>query len=778
MFQRRYTIDYGSRKSGSRPAGGQLHYYPVFHLDMLSIVGHPLLPITHRSGFFDNVTFSLRYWQAGYSSKHVSASLPFDLTHRTFRIATGASREVWFVVMHPLTAAAPELPAPGAQRRRRQDSSVTRSAMERHHAEALADYIKGLFLDGELVGEGVEPLWALGGSQSRQLSYDKWSAFQRLFMDGWPAFADRHAFDTFWRNHQPAFHAYDHGANIEIEVHQTIEELATETSLRRAGDEDDSGADSTDESTDDGANEADGGYEANEANEGVRRSGEEGDEGEVGHGEAPDEVDSTPGAMLDDDPLALYTGSLEQLRSDLENKYNLANVDQVSYALAADINCITATRPSRGDPDDEGGTATLCLLADRSVLARQYGGGARGFRFYPLAFHPRYGNFSSPRPPMFLERLCTVMRDNMSYQNNGADVLSFGFFQGYSNIKRTIRSRPADLLATQGMATAALALPPSETRQDPRLRARQQRLLRSLRGGRTPDHPAVSTPFAREGQRIRAAIAQDQVAFRMEQVVTVRTGRLPSRRRQFARVLHPIFQLMRFFLKESQLYQPILRTFPPSLFPGILASYARLFELALGELARRFQARGDRGLTLALSEAVAVLDRLGSYCFTGDPRGLVPTIMGPLMTMESLRKGAWPFVSPDMLDVREPLGSINMACWPRTVERRPALVHVAALSFHYGPVVAAQRYSHIWFSQVAESALGPLGTALHFLENIFHTMWVPQTVAFMSFQLRRQLGRGQGRGVGLSAESSRGTIAQRLADLRSWESCEQPFSQE
>ena len=99
------------------------------------------------------------------------------------------------------------------------------------------------------------------------------------------------------------------------------------------------------------------------------------------------------------------------------------------------------------------------------------------------------------------------MRDNMSFRNDGADVLSFGFFHAYSNIKRTIRSRPNDLLARKGIATAALTLPPSEAARNHNIRARQQRLLRTLRGELTPEQPKSSTPFTRERERIDAAIS-------------------------------------------------------------------------------------------------------------------------------------------------------------------------------------------------------------------------------------------------------------------------------
>lgn len=747
MFQQRFTMDYGRQRSGSKPASGNDEYYPVFHLDMISIVGCPLRPITNRSGFFDNVTFTLQHWQAPYASKHAASSLPFDLAHRTFRLATGASREVWFVVMHPVQAEILELPQSRAERRRRQKESGQSSGMRRHHAEALAAHVKEMFLDGELLGEGVEPSWSLGDGRSQNISFEKWSTFQALFMERWSSFAEEHAYDPFWVEHQPAFHAYDHGANIQIEVGQPLEHLPRETRLRT--DEDESDSESSDDG-DDGS--APGG--------GSGTADEDGGSG-----------DETTGR--DDGPQALYGDGLEKLREELEQKYNLDHIERVSYALAADINCLEGAAED-GEEDTRQDREALCLLADRSRVAGEYGS-ARDFTFYPLAFHPRYGNFSSGGPPGFLNNLCTIMRDNMSLQNDGVDVLSFGFFQGYSNIKRSIRSRADDLLATRGIATAALTLPPSEASRNPaHIRARQARLLRRLRGELTPEQPQSSTPFARERERIEAAMAQEQMAFRMEQVVTVRASQLIRRRRDFFSVLQPIFQLMRFFLKESVLYTPVLRSLRPSIFPGVLCSFARLFELALGEMDRRFRAKGEEGLDLALSEGIAVLDRLGNFCFTGDPRVLPSTVLGPLVTMESLRKGAWPFVSPAMLDFRGSVGKMNTVRWPRTADNRPILLHVAALAYHYGPVVAANRHSQIWFGQLGGKAIHDIRVAVRFLEEVFRELWIPQTVAFIAFQLRRQLNRNVRSGKP-PAEHLR--QSERINTvLTSWEASEEPFS--
>jgi hypothetical protein len=482
---------------------------------------------------------------------------------------------------------------------------------------------------------------------------------------------------------------------------------------------------------------------------------------------------------------SLYSDGLEQLRTELELKYNLANIDRISYALAADINCSEASPHDQqdaghGNDFESGGESAdgpaLCLLADRTKLARMYRG-PRDFTFYPLGFHQRYGNFTSGHPPDFLNNLCAVMRDNMSYQNDGMDVLSFGFFQGYSNIKRSIRSRPDDLLATRGIATAALTMPPSEAaRNAAHVQGRQHRLLQRLRGDLTPDQREASTPFARERQRIEAAIEQEQMAFRMEQVVTIRASRLVEARRNFYTVLQPIFQLIRLFLKDSRLYTPALRRFAPSVFPGVLCSFARMFELTLGEMDRRFAAKGDEGLDLALCESVAVLDRLGSYCFTGDPRVLPSTVLEPLTTMESIRRGAWPYISPDMLDFRDLGGSMNVSRWPRTSnDGRPILLHIAALAYHYGSNVATKRHSQIWFGQLGGKAIRDARGAGKFLGDVFRMMWVPQTVSFMTYQLRKDLGRNTRR-EGVPSEHRMRRLEEARRSLDTWEAGDGPFT--
>lgn len=51
-------------------------------------------------------------------------------------------------------------------------------------------------------------------------------------MRNWTTFSQSHAYDYFWLDNEPAFHIYDCGANIEIEVNEDLKELPIETRLR------------------------------------------------------------------------------------------------------------------------------------------------------------------------------------------------------------------------------------------------------------------------------------------------------------------------------------------------------------------------------------------------------------------------------------------------------------------------------------------------------------------------------------------------------------------
>ncbi|KAM0445891.1 hypothetical protein ACHAO4_009601 [Trichoderma viride] len=183
-------------------------------------------------------------------------------------------------------------------------------------------------------------------------------------------------------------------------------------------------------------------------------------------------------------------------------------------------------------------------------------------------------------------------------------------------------------------------------------------------------------------------------------------------------ILTPIFQVMRLFLKEKQLYASILRKFPPAVFPGILAAFAKTIELAIGEIDRRSKEGGSKGLGLASSEGVAALDRLGHFCFTGDPRVLPSKVFGLLETMEGLRTQVWPHISPRMLYLQKGKELLNLAKWPQSKDGRLALMHIPALAFHYGPAVAASRHSQLWFSELGGQRIDRVRAAAAFLNQV------------------------------------------------------------
>jgi hypothetical protein len=699
-----------------------------------------LRPITQVNGrFFDNVVVTFKDWHRPYPAKH-HFKMPFDLKHRTFRLATAATRETWYIVMHPIVAPAAELVGRGARLKKAARSSKA-SALRVEHARALASYIKWVFQAADLAGERIEPLWTLGGTQSQTLTGNRWTTFQERFIEGWAAHVARYPEEAFWQENEPVFHAHDYGGNIEIAVSDGVASLTPETRLRP--DEDDL----SDGEADTRAGQQDGGTQAD---------GFGGSQAPMGTAQGTPHGWPLHGGSLDAD---LYSGGLQELATELDLKYNLDNISSISYAVAVDIHCI-----------DEG-QSPWCLLADRNAIQEEYGS-ASGMTFYPLAFHPVYGNFTSPGPPRFLrDRVFAVMQDNMSYQNGGAEVLSCDYCQGYSDLKRVFRYNPDDFLAGKGTATAAMTLPESEARSSVRTRDTQQKLLRRLQGEPTPEEPEASRPFARERQRIQQAISTNEFAFRIEQVISLDVAGLVPGRRTIWTVLRPIFQLMRFYLQEAEHYTPLLRRFRPTVFPQILGSFARMFDAAMMEMLRRYRAQGSKGLGFALAEGVAALDRLGHYCFTGMSKVLVRSVLGPLHTLESLKKGAWPYLDPELLDLRAGEGHLDVVRWPRAADGRPIFMHVAALHFHYGAEVAASQHSLLWFRDLGgKSITGPLSAA-RFLADVFRDLWVPQMVAYINRLVLPRLGSPAGFEVDALVQEQQGR-----ARLEAWAKSPHPLS--
>ncbi|KAF5486596.1 hypothetical protein CGCA056_v015058 [Colletotrichum aenigma] len=277
-------------------------------------------------------------------------------------------------------------------------------------------------------------------------------------------------------------------------------------------------------------------------------------------------------------------------------------------------------------------------------------------------------------------------------------------------------------------------------------RDRRERLLRCIRGDLTPEQPEESKPFARERRQLDIAIEKDEVAYRMEQVVSLNIRHMDSVERTFENVIRPIFQLMRFFLTEHESYVHIFRSIPVGIFPRIMSAYCRLFELAICEMERRYVAGGERGLDLAHSEAVAVLDRLGGYIFTGHERHLPKTVLRPLGTIDSLLAGAWPYIDPAVLDLA-PAGAatcfMDTSRWPRSAKTgRLILLHISELQHHYGDRLASHRETEIWFSQLGRDAFKSHAAVTEYVTELMREMWIPQTKLFIANQLRRRLQEG------------------------------------
>ncbi|KAL0929279.1 uncharacterized protein CTRU02_215820, partial [Colletotrichum truncatum] len=402
MIQEKHTIDFGSIRTGCTQAQPSDGYYPQFFLDFFSVIGKPGQAISKRDGpIFDNIIVSFQRWSAPYGAKHISG-IPFDMTGRTFRIAQAATRETWFIVMHPVTGEMSELPSSSADARRRREQAGER-----------------------LLGEGVEPSWRLGGQESQRISSNRWMTFQERFMEGWAAWSHQRGPGSFWAKHEPAFHAYDYGANIEIEVNDELCNLPRERHY------------SIDEDSED---EIDG-YECSEESSDETHQLEElsitddrvpsitaDTRGNRRIGSSGNSIDNTRYERI----LSECNG-LRKLVSELEARFYLESITAVSYALAVYINSDRVVADNNGEASQ---AETRSLLIDRNMITREFAS-ARDYTFYPQAFHPVYGNISSSRLPMFLDSLFAAMKGNISDRNEGADVLSFGYFQGYSNIKRS-----------------------------------------------------------------------------------------------------------------------------------------------------------------------------------------------------------------------------------------------------------------------------------------------------------------------------------------------------
>ncbi|RFU81111.1 hypothetical protein TARUN_1097 [Trichoderma arundinaceum] len=213
-------------------------------------------------------------------------------------------------------------------------------------------------------------------------------------------------------------------------------------------------------------------------------------------------------------------------------------------------------------------------------------------------------------------------------------TVTAGYFQAYSNIEKTVRSNPQDLLASQAITTAALSLPAWGPGITPAAKKTQQKLLGQLAGENSPEARFRTIPFERE-------------ASRLEQCIKEADPRTPhhahgSEADDAADQLLP---------HSAEVLRSGAQSVRPRSVSGVLCAYTRLFELIAASVLAHFKSGGKSGLTAELVEAMAAVDRLGSFCFTGDKRVPSGTTFRYLGTMESIKHHAFPYTDPGRLNM-------------------------------------------------------------------------------------------------------------------------------
>ncbi|KAL7940332.1 hypothetical protein V8C42DRAFT_349586 [Trichoderma barbatum] len=355
--------------------------------------------------------------------------------------------------------------------------------------------------------------------------------------------------------------------------------------------------------------------------------------------------------------------SLRSLAETIETLFNINAVKHITYALAADINCLYKGAPR-------------CLLASRGAANRLYSSPNAKFTFYPLTFHPNYSNFTFTKPPSFIKNSLQHIRLNISMENNNVDV---------------------------AIATAALTLPSAGAGINKKVKKTQKRLL------------------------------SQEYAFRIEQVITVSVSKLLPEQQSVANIIRPLMQLICLFLSAKNKYKDFLRAFKADDFPSVLRPYAKLFETATMHMLNYFIKFKRDGLPITLSEGMSAVDRLGNFCFTGDPRVLPNSVFKFLGTMASIRKHAWPYIDPENLSMRGK-GRINMSDWPGVNKKRVYLIHSASLQFYYGRAVASSRETEAKLA-LGSSSTSPSSIQQHVVD-IFNSQFVPEMRQFFAHRMR------------------------------------------
>lgn len=109
-------------------------------------------------------------------------------------------------------------------------------------------------------------------------------------------------------------------------------------------------------------------------------------------------------------------------------------------------------------------------------------------------------------------------------------------------------------------------------------------------------------------------------------------------------------------------------------------------------------------LSLALRENVAVIDRLCNFCFTGNSKAIQLKLFADMGLKEGISCRGWPWINPTHLDLRPLSGYINKSIW-RDANRKPKLLSLSSIRYHYGDTVAEACLQAISITDFKEASL-------------------------------------------------------------------------
>jgi hypothetical protein len=137
--------------------------------------------------------------------------------------------------------------------------------------------------------------------------------------------------------------------------------------------------------------------------------------------------------------------------------------------------------------------------------------------------------------------------------------------------------------------------------------------------------------------------------------------------------------------------------------------------------------------------------------------------------MESLQSCGWPYISLRIIDLREGDGAIDLTNWPTDKQGRPRCMHVASLAHYYGLEIAASRQALLLFKEIVVQAIRGLSSAVRLLDDLFQSLWTPQTISYVRHQVSRHINQSYRSRAGTISEAL-GSLEEDQATLQAWAS--------